>query len=233
MRLARPATVRRRVTLVPLIDVLFILLVYFMVTSVYRDLDMIPVVRGGDPMAGAAQVDGGAVAGADPADGCGAALGADAGHGRLSGGGGRRCAAGAAGGRRMRLRRADHRPPAEPIIALVDVVFFLLVFFLLVARFDASAPFEVVPPIAVSGQDMPGGGVTLSVARDGALAVNGDAVGDDWLAQIEAAAARDAARLIRINAHRDVAMRHLMPLVSALEAAALGEVVIVVTPSGP
>jgi len=63
VRLARPATVRRRVTLVPLIDVLFILLVYFMVTSVYRDLDMIPVVRGGDPMAGAAQVDGGAVAG--------------------------------------------------------------------------------------------------------------------------------------------------------------------------
>lgn len=38
----------RRLTLVPLIDVLFILLVYFMVTSVYRDLDMIPVVRVGD-----------------------------------------------------------------------------------------------------------------------------------------------------------------------------------------
>ena len=50
---------------------------------------------------------------------------------------------------------------------------------------------------------------------------------------LKTAAARDAARLIRINAHRDVAMRHLMPLVSALEAAALGEVVIVVTPSGP
>lgn len=35
----------RRITLVPLIDVLFILLVYFMVTSVYRDLNMIPVVQ--------------------------------------------------------------------------------------------------------------------------------------------------------------------------------------------
>ncbi|UOA28968.1 biopolymer transporter ExbD [Pseudosulfitobacter sp. DSM 107133] len=43
--LARTGSTRRRVTLVPLIDVLFILLVYFMVTSVYRDLDMIPVVR--------------------------------------------------------------------------------------------------------------------------------------------------------------------------------------------
>jgi biopolymer transport protein ExbD len=39
MRLGRPA---RTVTLVPLIDVLFILLIYFMVTSIYLDLDMIP-----------------------------------------------------------------------------------------------------------------------------------------------------------------------------------------------
>lgn len=37
-----------RVTLVPLIDVLFILLFYFMVTSVYLDLDMIPVSKVSD-----------------------------------------------------------------------------------------------------------------------------------------------------------------------------------------
>lgn len=40
--LVRPGKPARTVTLVPLIDVLFILLVYFMVTSVYLDLDMIP-----------------------------------------------------------------------------------------------------------------------------------------------------------------------------------------------
>ncbi len=42
MTLANPKPPSPRVTLVPLIDVLFILLVYFMVTSVYLDLDMIP-----------------------------------------------------------------------------------------------------------------------------------------------------------------------------------------------
>ncbi|MEM9247614.1 MAG: biopolymer transporter ExbD [Pseudomonadota bacterium] len=42
MTLAKPKPPSPRVTLVPLIDVLFILLVYFMVTSVYLDLDMIP-----------------------------------------------------------------------------------------------------------------------------------------------------------------------------------------------
>ncbi|SMP34746.1 ExbD/TolR family protein [Shimia sagamensis] len=45
MTLSRPQTARGRISLVPLIDVLFILLVYFMVTSVYLDLDMIPVAR--------------------------------------------------------------------------------------------------------------------------------------------------------------------------------------------
>ncbi|WP_412553929.1 ExbD/TolR family protein [Shimia sp. MIT1388] len=48
MTLDRPQAARGRISLVPLIDVLFILLVYFMVTSVYLDLDMIPVTRKAD-----------------------------------------------------------------------------------------------------------------------------------------------------------------------------------------
>lgn len=55
MALVRPYARRGRISLVPLIDVLFILLVYFMVTSVYLDLDMVPVVDGGDAVAGAGQ----------------------------------------------------------------------------------------------------------------------------------------------------------------------------------
>lgn len=131
------------------------------------------------------------------------------------------------------LKRVDHRPGGEPIIALIDVVFFLLVFFMLVARLDASAPFEVLPPVATTGQNMPGGGVTLSVGRDGSLAVNGDAASpDDWLQGVSDALSRDGANLIRVNAHRDVALRHVLPLVEALERAAVGEVVLVVTPPG-
>lgn len=62
MSLVRPGAGRGRVTLVPLIDVLFILLVYFMVTSVYLDLDMIPVARKADLPATAT------AAAADPAE---------------------------------------------------------------------------------------------------------------------------------------------------------------------
>ncbi|PWJ16566.1 ExbD/TolR family protein [Jannaschia seohaensis] len=48
-----------RPTLVPLIDVLFIMLIYFMVTSIYRDLNMIPVLGGAEtPAAGTAAAPG-------------------------------------------------------------------------------------------------------------------------------------------------------------------------------
>lgn len=44
MGLRRPASVRQPISLVPMIDVMLILLVFFMVTSTYLNLDMIPVV---------------------------------------------------------------------------------------------------------------------------------------------------------------------------------------------
>lgn len=43
--LRRPARSRSVISLVPMIDVMMILLVFFMVTSTYLDLDMIPAVQ--------------------------------------------------------------------------------------------------------------------------------------------------------------------------------------------
>ncbi|WP_343079633.1 biopolymer transporter ExbD [Ostreiculturibacter nitratireducens] len=44
MKLARRDTRRHLISLVPMIDVMLILLIFFMVTSTYLNLDMIPVV---------------------------------------------------------------------------------------------------------------------------------------------------------------------------------------------
>jgi biopolymer transport protein ExbD len=55
MNLARPSPPRAIISLVPLVDVLLIMLVFFMVTSTYLNLDMIPAVqRQDDPAAGSA-----------------------------------------------------------------------------------------------------------------------------------------------------------------------------------
>ncbi|PCH74394.1 MAG: biopolymer transporter ExbD [Rhodobacteraceae bacterium] len=45
MTLTRPPRARALISLVPMIDVMLILLVFFMVTSTYLNLDMIPAVR--------------------------------------------------------------------------------------------------------------------------------------------------------------------------------------------
>lgn len=51
--MARPARPKALISLVPLVDVLLIMLVFFMVTSTYLDLDMIPAVEGGEEGAAA------------------------------------------------------------------------------------------------------------------------------------------------------------------------------------
>ena len=134
----------------------------------------------------------------------------------------------------MKLARQPRRAAPETIIALIDVVFFLLVFFMLIGRMDATAPFKVEPPIAATGDDMPGGGVTVSVAEDGALAVDGAPAGRGAaLARIAEAVAADPGVLVRINAHRGVRLRKVLPLASEIEALGAREVVLVITPAGP
>ena len=60
MKLARRASDRQLISLVPMIDVMLILLVFFMVTSTYLNLDMIPFVDRSDepPPAAAAHASG-------------------------------------------------------------------------------------------------------------------------------------------------------------------------------
>ena len=131
----------------------------------------------------------------------------------------------------MRLKRPITRQPPETIVSLIDVVFFLLVFFMLIGRMDATAPFEVTPPTASTGADMPSGGVTLSVGADGSLAFDGVAVArSDLDAAITDAPDRDPEVLVRINAHRAAELRHVLPLVGQIEAMGAGDVVLVVTP---
>lgn len=133
----------------------------------------------------------------------------------------------------MKLRRRPQRRAPETIIALIDVVFFLLVFFLLIGRMDATAPFEVLPPVASRGSAMPGGGATVSVSQAGDLALDGVALDRGALvAGIAEALKADPGLLVRINAHHASPLRHLLPLVAEIEALGARDVVLVVMPGG-
>ncbi len=134
----------------------------------------------------------------------------------------------------MRLARPARRTPPETIIPLIDVVFFLLVFFMLIGRMDATAPFDVTPAVAVTGTDMPGGGVTLAISETGALALDGLEVDRaDAEAALAKIIAEDPATLIRVNAHHAAKLSGVLPLVAAAEAMGAQDVVLVVTPEAP
>lgn len=131
----------------------------------------------------------------------------------------------------MKLTRPAPGPHSETIVALIDVVLFLLIFFMLIGRMDATAPFDVAPPVAQTGRDMPAGGATLSVAADGAMALDGRAVDRDGLTMaLTAMLKADPALRLRVNAHRAAELRHVLPLVGEAEALGVRDVVLVVTP---
>ena len=134
----------------------------------------------------------------------------------------------------MKLNRPARRQHPETIVALIDVVFFLLVFFMLIGRLDASAPFAVLPPVGVTGTDLPAGGITLSVSADGALALDGVAITAAELATtITTRLAQTPDILIRVNADQTTQLSHVLPLVSALEDLGAKDVALIVTPSAP
>jgi len=132
----------------------------------------------------------------------------------------------------MKLTRPRRDQQSETIIALIDVVFFLLVFFMLIGRMDATAPFDVSPPIAQSGRDMPAGGTTVAVSETGDLALDGTEMTRAALEQaITGMLATDDGLRVRINAHRDAELRHVLPLVGWAESIGVRDVVLVVTPT--
>lgn len=134
----------------------------------------------------------------------------------------------------MKLRRPPAREPMETIVAMIDVVFFLLVFFMLIGRMDATSPFEVVPPLALTGVELPGGGVMVAVAEDGRRALNGVEMAEEAiLAALAERAAEDPAVPVRLNAHHAAPLGLVLPLLARLEDLGLTDVALVVTANPP
>ena len=131
----------------------------------------------------------------------------------------------------MKLRRPPPKTERESVVALIDVTFFLLVFFMMVGRLDATAPFTVLPPNGQTGTELPGGGITVSVGTDGALAVDGAPIAAEALTlAVKSSLATNPKALVRINADRATPLRIILSLVNKLEDAGAKDVAIIVSP---
>ena len=132
----------------------------------------------------------------------------------------------------MKVKRRRSGTMPDPLISLIDVVLFLLVFFMLIGRMDATAPFDIDPPVSIAGEDLPRGGVTLALAADGRLALDGEEMeAEAALQRLKAQADAEEDLFLRVNAHADLRLNILLPLLSQLEAIGADNVVLVVTPN--
>ena len=101
----------------------------------------------------------------------------------------------------------------------------------MIGRMDATAPFQVTPPRAQTGTDMPRGGLTASVSETGNLALDGDPMTlSELLSASEAALSENLDLRIRINADGATALRHVLPLIEMLKANGADNIVLVVSP---
>lgn len=80
-----------------------------------------------------------------------------------------------------RTRRAHHSD--EAILPLTNVVFLLLIFFMLAGRLTSPRPFDVDPPQSASEATAEYQGLEVQIAANGNLALDGDAVALDILAE--------------------------------------------------
>ena len=127
----------------------------------------------------------------------------------------------------MRVRfplRKDGRQ-AEPLLPMIDVVFFLIIFFMMVPHFAEPEPFAVARPVAgADGQVAGEGAVYVSAAGQVAVAVEGGVAEDD--AAIAALAARctgGSCGPVLVHADAAAPARAVAALLSELAAAGLAD----------
>ncbi len=119
----------------------------------------------------------------------------------------------------MRLRRPNKKEAPETMLPLINIVFMLLIFFMLLANFNASAPFSVTPPDAADSAPTQQG-LTIFVAADGRLAVDGEEVSPTALVpRLRERLSADPPPVVWLRADRDVDADRVIAVMERLRIA--------------
>lgn len=114
---------------------------------------------------------------------------------------------------------------AEPLLPMIDVVFFLIVFFMMVSHFAEPEPFAVARPLSGADQQVAGDGA-IYVSATGQVAVQGaDGVveGDAAVAALVARCGNGACGPVLIHADEAAPAGVVAALLPKLAAAGLAD----------
>lgn len=119
----------------------------------------------------------------------------------------------------MRIEIPHTKPPSIRLAPLIDVVFILLVFFMLASSFLDWRAFDLSLPPPDATPDPEANPVVVEVAADGALAVGGqDVTGNELADRVRERVREDPERTVVIRSADDAPVRATVDALNRLQA---------------
>lgn len=126
------------------------------------------------------------------------------------------------------MKVADRKPPPVvegTVLPLINVVFLLLIFFMLAGRVAEPDPPGVDPPPMAAGEDYAGGQMTVALAADGTLTLDGEPVAAETIrGHLDG---RETVPAVVVKADGAVAAGSLLEVLDALRAAGVDDLSLV------
>ena len=129
------------------------------------------------------------------------------------------------------MKYFETRKARIEIIPMIDIMFFLLVFFIMITlHMIPNAGLRTQLPTSASARSLPPPTVTVTLAREGGLTVDGQPVSAAGLTALLAKRADPAHTVVTIAGAKDVQLQQLMNVMDACRAAGVTQVSLAAQP---
>jgi biopolymer transport protein ExbD len=129
------------------------------------------------------------------------------------------------------MKYFEARKARIEIIPMIDIMFFLLVFFIMITlHMIPNAGLRTQLPSSATSQSLPPPQVTVTLATDGGLSVDGRTLSPAQLTTLLAARADVAHTVVTIAGSKQAQIQHLVSVMDACRAAGVSQIALAAQP---
>ncbi|HEX3382864.1 MAG TPA: biopolymer transporter ExbD [Paraburkholderia sp.] len=129
------------------------------------------------------------------------------------------------------MKYFEARKARIEIIPMIDIMFFLLVFFIMITlHMIPNAGLRTQLPSSATSQSLPPPQVTVTLATDGSLSVDGRTLSPAQLTTLLAARANVPHTVVTIAGSKQAQIQHLVSVMDACRAAGVSQIALAAQP---
>ena len=129
------------------------------------------------------------------------------------------------------MKYFEPRKARIEIIPMIDIMFFLLVFFIMITlHMIPNAGLRTQLPSSATTQSLPPPQVTVTLAADGSVSVDGRMLSPAQLTALLAARADAAHTVVTIAGSKQAQIQHLVAVMDACRAAGVSQIALATQP---